>query len=91
MKPERIALHEMVYLSTNAMISTVRLFDGYETIVMFEDGEPIEMYRTASLEEAKATHNKLVHSWNDKLYEGSTEKLLGALNYGQFVKCIKAC
>lgn len=88
---ERIALHEMVWLNTNAIISTVKLFGRYETMVMFEDGDEIESYQSETLEEAKKTHNRLVHSWNDKLYEGSTEKLLGALNYGQFVKCIKAC
>lgn len=71
---------------------TRRLYHiGENFIVEAMTCEPIEMYRTASLEEAKKTHNKLVHSWNDKLYEGSTAKLLGAENCGQFVKCIKAC
>ena len=87
----RIALHKMVYFNTRAMISTVEAFGEYETMVMFEDGDEIEVIRTHSLEEARKNHNRLVHKYNDEIFEGSIAKLLGAANVGQFVKCVKAC
>ena len=91
MKKNRIALHTMVIYNTPAIISTVELFGEYETMVMFEDGDELECIRTKNLEDAKETHNRLVREYNDKIYEGSIAKLIGALNYGQFVKTVKAC
>lgn len=89
---ERIALHTMYYYQEKAIISTVKIYGYYETMVMYErDGEEIESIRTYSLDEAKATHNRLVNEYNDRIYEGSINKLLGAVNYGQFVKTVKAC
>lgn len=89
---ERIALHTMYYYQEKAVISTVKIYGYYETMVMWEkDGEEIESVRTYSLEEAKKTHNALVNKYNDMIYEGSINKLLGAVNYGQFVKTVKAC
>ena len=89
---ERIAMHTMYYYQEKAVISTVKIYGYYETMVMYErDGEEIESVRTYSLEDAKATHNRLVNEYNDRIYEGSINKLLGAVNYGQFVKTVKAC
>ena len=89
---ERIALHTMYYYQEKAVISTVKIYGYYETMVMWvKDGEEIESVRTYSLEEAKKTHNELVNKYNDMIYEGSINKLLGAVNYGQFVKTVKAC
>lgn len=89
---ERIALHTMYYYQEKAIISTVKIYGYYETMVMYErDGEEIESIRTYSLEDAKATHNRLVNEYNDRIYEGSINKLLGAVNFGQFVKTVKAC
>ena len=88
---KRIALLEMIYLNTKAIISTVKLFNYYETMVMFEDGDEIESFKTFTEADAKKLHNEVVNKWNDKLYEGSTAKLLGAENLGQFVKTIKSC
>lgn len=91
MKINRIALHTFVWLDTNSMISTVEFCGKYETMVMFDDGDEIECYRSDTLEEARAKHNELVHKWNDRLYEGSIAKVLGAMNYGQFVTAVKTC
>ncbi len=92
---ERIALHTFYIYGEPAMISTVNMFGTYETIVMMEDGDELEMYRTKDIEEAKATHKKLVNKYNDRLYEGSIRgqllKAIGEPNIGQMVKCIKAC
>ena len=88
---ERIALHTMVIYNTKAMISTVKIFGEYETMVMFEDGDEIESRTSATFEEARKAHNELVRKYNDKIYEGSTAKLLGAVNLGQFVHTVKAC
>ena len=89
---ERIALHTMYYYQEKAVISTVKIYGYYETMVMYErDGEEIESIRTYSLEDAKATHNRLVNEYNDRIYDGSINKLLGAVNFGQFVKTVKAC
>ena len=88
---ERIALHTMVIYNTKAMISTVKVFGEYETMVMFEDGDEIESITSASLGDARKAHNELVNKYNDKIYEGSTAKLLGVENLGQFVHTVKAC
>lgn len=88
---ERIALHRMFLYNHEAIISTVRIGGFYETMVMFDDGDELECIRSGSLEAARATHNSLVHAYNDKIYEGSTARLLGVRNYGQFVETIKAC
>lgn len=88
----RIALHTFVFCNTPAMISTVQLDKTtFETMVMFDDGDEIESFRTGTVEEARKTHNEVMHRWNDKLYEGSTAKLLGAVNYGQFVTPVVTC
>lgn len=88
---ERIALHTTYYLNTLVYISTVKMYGKYETMVMFEDGDELESFTSSTLEEARKTHNDTVNRWNDKIYEGSTAKLLGAPNLGQFVKTHKAC
>lgn len=90
---ERVGLHTMTYLREPARVSTVKLADGvYETIVMWDDGEEIESpVRTATLEDARALHNETMRRWNDRLYEGSIDKLLGFANLGQFVKPVKMC
>lgn len=83
---ERIALHEMIYCNHKAVISTVKIFDEYETIVMFlNDGEEIEIARSKTLDEAKEKHNDLVKKYNDIIYNGSISKNLGVENVGQFV------
>lgn len=88
----RIGLHTFVIFNTPAMISTVQLGENlFETMVLFEDGEDLEEIRTHTLEDARRTHNEVVNRWNDRVYEGSTAKLLGAANYGQFVKTVVAC
>lgn len=88
----RIALHNFVYCNTPAMISTVQLDKTtFETMVMFSDGDELECIRTNTVEEARKTHNKVMHRWNDRLYEGSTSKLLGVANYGQFVTPVVTC
>ena len=88
----RIGLHTFTIYNTPARVSTVKLTDTeYETMVMFDDGEEIESVTTHTLAEAKKTHNKLMNKYNDLVYEGSIEKLLGADNYGQFVHTVIAC
>ena len=90
---ERIALHTMHYLQHPARVSTVKLCDGlYETIVMWDDGEEIEPpERTATMEEARELHDATMRRWNDRLYDGSIDKLLGVANLGQFVKPVSMC
>lgn len=88
---ERIALHTMYLYDTKAMISTVKVLGRYETMVMFYDGDELECIKSQTLEDAKRTHNELVRKYNDKIYEGSTAKLLGAVNLGQFVHTVVAC
>jgi hypothetical protein len=89
---KRIGLHEFYYCNTKAIISTVQLSDNeFETMAMFEDGDELECVRTHDAKTAAKKHNEIMHKWNDKIYEGSTAKLLGADNYGQFVKTIVAC
>lgn len=92
---ERIALHTFNIYNSPAMISTVKLFGEYETMVMLDNGDELESYRTKSLEEAKATHNRLVHAYNDRLYDGTIRgrllKATGQPNIGQMVTCVKAC
>ena len=92
---ERIALHTFYIYNEPAMINTVNMFGTYETMVMMDDGDELESYRTKSLEEARATHNRLVHEYNDRLYDGTIRgrllKAIGEPNVGQMVKCIKAC
>lgn len=92
MKLNRIGLHTFVFCNTNAMISTVQLSENlFETMVMFADGDELECIRTATLADAKKTHNEVMRRWNDRIYEGSTAKLLGAPNLGQFVNPIVTC
>lgn len=89
---KRIGLHQMVYCNQPAIISTVQLSEhSFETMVMFNDGEEIESFRTTTLEAAKAQHNETMRHWNDRLYEGSTARFLGVQNLGQFVKTVVAC
>ena len=87
----RIALHTMFIYNNKAMISTVKIGNIYETMVMFDDGDELESFRTDSLDEAKSTHNKLMHKYNDMIYEGSLQKHLGVANLGQFVKTVVSC
>lgn len=87
----RIALHTMFIYNHKAMISTVKLGSTYETMVMFDDGDELECFRTDSLDEAKTIHNKLMNKYNDMIYEGSLYKKLGVVNVGQFVKTVVAC
>ena len=92
MKLNRIGLHTFIFCNTRARISTVELWKGhFETMVMFDDGDEIEVFETSTIEEARKTHNEAVHRWNDRIYEGSTAKLLGAVNYGQFVTPVVTC
>ena len=92
---ERIAMHTFYIYNRKAMISTVNMYGTYDTIVMMDDGDELEMIRTKDLNEAKATHNRLVRKYNDELYEhsirGQLLKAIGEPNIGQMVKCIKAC
>lgn len=89
---ERIGLHKMVFCNAKAIISTVKLgVNNYETMVMYEDGEEIESFRTSTESEAKAKHNETMNKWNDKIYDDSIDKCLGFSNLGQFVKPIVTC
>ena len=89
---KKIGLHKFIWLNTEAMISTVQLSaNSFETMVMFEDGEEIECVHTDNAKSAAKTHNEIMNKWNDKVYEGSTAKLLGVPNYGQFVETLVAC
>jgi hypothetical protein len=92
---ERIALHTFNIYNMPAMISTVNMYGTYETIVMLDDGDELELYRTKDLNEAKATHNRLVNKYNDRLYKGSIRgrllQAIGEPNIGQMVTCVKAC
>lgn len=89
---KRIGLHTFNIFNTDAMISTVQLGENeFETMVMFDDGDELECIRTKNVADAKKTHNEMVNKYNDRVYEGSTAKLLGAVNYGQFVKTVVAC
>ena len=88
---KRIALHKMFIYNHNAVISTVQLGNTFETMVMFDDGDELDCIRTESLDEAKTVHNKLVHKYNDMIYDGSIQKHLGVANVGQFVKTVVAC
>lgn len=88
----RIALHTFTFCNAPARISTVELYTNhFETMVMFDDGDEIEVFETHNLEDARRTHNEVMHRWNDRIYEGSTAKLLGAANYGQFVTAVITC
>ena len=88
----RIALHTFTFCNTPARISTVEIFPGeYETMVMFDDGDEIEVFTTYTFEDARHTHNDAVNRWNDRIYDGSTQKLLGVKNHGQFVTTVVAC
>ncbi len=88
---ERIALHTMTYHNHEAMISTVKVFGAYETMVMYADGEEIETVTTSTETEARAAPNRLMHTYNDLIYAGSIAQLLGVPNLGQFVRTVKAC
>ena len=88
---ERIALHTMTYHNHEAMISTVKVFGAYETMVMYSDGEEIEVITTATEADARAAHNRLMNKYNDLIYTGSIAQLLGVPNLGQFVRTVKAC
>lgn len=93
---KRIGLHEAYFCGEKIIISTVELAGGwmgtgFETVVMFLDGETVEEHHTSTLEEAKKMHNEVMRRWNDKLYEGSTAQLLGVANIGQFVKPRVTC
>ena len=89
---QRIALHTFYFCNAPARVSTVQLGENlFETMVMFDDGEEIEVFRTSSLGEARAKHNETMLRWNDRLYEGSTAKLLGVANVGQFVTPVVTC
>ena len=92
MKLNRIGLHTFWFCNTEAMISTVQPEDDlYETMVMFADGDELECIRTHTLADARKTHNEVMHRWNDRIYEGSTAKLLGVPNLGQFVTPVVTC
>lgn len=88
----RIALHTFTFCNHPARISTVQLYaDLFETMVMFDDGDEIEVFETSTIEDARKTHNEVMHRWNDRLYDGSTAKLLGVANLGQFVTPVVTC
>lgn len=88
----RIALHTFSFCNAPAIISTVEIFPNeYETMVMFDDGDELEVFKTTNLEDARRVHGEAVNRWNDRLYEGSTAKLLGAKNHGQFITTVVAC
>ena len=88
----RIGLHIFVIHNIPAIISTVEIFPGeFETMVMYEDGDELECIRTNSRKAACKAHNEAVQCWNDRVYEGSTAKLLGAANLGQFVTAVVTC
>lgn len=92
MKLNRIGLHTFWFCNAKAMISTVQLEENlFETMVMFDDGDELECIRTHTLADAKKTHNEVMNRWNDRIYEGSTAKLLGAPNLGQFVTPVVTC
>lgn len=87
-----IGKHTMHAFNRPAIISTVQLSaDEFETMVMFDDGDELECIRTATLADAKRTHNEVMRRWNDRLYEGSVAKAIGFANIGQFVHTVKAC
>ena len=87
-----IALHTFIFCNSPGRISTVQIGKNlYETMVMFDDGDELEVHRTATIEDARRTHNEVMHRLNDRIYEGSTAKLLGAPNYGQFVNAVVTC
>lgn len=90
----RIALHTFWFCNHKAMISTVQLEpDLFETMVMYEDGlfDELDCIRTRTIADAKKTHNEVMNRWNDRVYEGSTAKLLGVPNLGQFVTPVVTC
>lgn len=88
----RIALHTFWFCNHKAMISTVQLeADLYETMVMYEDGDELDCIFSHTLADAKKTHNEVMNRWNDRAYDGSTAKLLGVPNLGQFVTPIVTC
>lgn len=92
MKLNRIGLHTFVFCNAPARISTIQLGkDLYETMVLFDDGDELECHHTHTLEDARRTHNEVMHRWNDRIYEGSTARLLGAPNLGQFVTAVVTC
>lgn len=92
MKFNRIGLHKFTYCNAPAVISTVQLAeDLFETMVMYDDGDELECIQTATVEEARKTHNEVMHRWNDRVYGGSIQKLLGVVNYGQFVTPVVTC
>lgn len=93
MKLNRIGLHTFWFCNAKAMISTVQLEENlFETMVMFaDDCEELECIRTSTLADAKNTHNEVMNRWNDRIYEGSTAKLLGTPNLGQFVTPVVTC
>ena len=84
----KVMRHEMEYLAEPAVISTVELCEGlFETMVMWEDGEEIELpVRTRDEAEAVATHMELVERWREKLFEGSIAKLVGGTDRSMFVR-----
>ena len=83
---KHIALHSFYFCNAKARVSTVQLSEHeFETMVMFDDGDELEQIITSNRKDACKTHNEVMHRWNDKLYEGSTAKLLGAANIGQFM------
>jgi L-lactate utilization protein LutB len=89
---KQIALHTFHYCNTPARVSTVQFSENcYETMVMFDDGDELECIRTYTAEDACKVHNEVMNRWNDRIYEGSTAKLLGALNLGQFMHPVITC
>ena len=88
----RIGLHTFVIYNTPAIISTVEISPNeFETMVMFEDGDELECIRTYTLADARKTHNEVTNRWNDRVFKGSTAKLLGMPNLGQFVIPVVTC
>lgn len=88
---EVIAKHTFYFCCHPAMVSTVELFGKFETMVMYDDGEEIESAVSATLEEARKTHNALVRKYNNLIYADSFQRLIGEMNYGQFVTLVKTC
>lgn len=85
---DNLALHKFNAFNSECLISTVKIFNEYETMVLCEDGAELDCCRSASLEAAKEVHASFVKKWNDEVYNSSCDRFLGIVNHGQYVKPI---
>ncbi len=74
---KQIVLNKFTFCNTPAIISTVKIFGEYETMVMYNDGEEIESFISSTQEEARQTHKETVKRWNDRMQYGTFNKCLG--------------